>query len=120
MDIPILLSYEWAGNHGFYFSGNGGVLLNFAFNQKGMIIADDTLQPAYVSSSLPDRYRAFDSSLGVSLYGSLGLYYNLNKNFDLMLEPNVRVNLKSLTLDSYALSQKYIVPGFITGVRIKF
>jgi hypothetical protein len=120
MDIPILFSYEWAGTHGFYFSGNGGVLLNFAFNQKGMIIGDDNLQPQWISSSLPERYKAFDSSLGVSLYGSMGVYYNLSKHFDLMLEPNVRINLKSMTLTDHALSQKYIVPGFITGLRVKF
>ncbi len=120
LDIPLLFSYEWAGKHGFYFSSNAGVLMNFAFNQRGRILEPTSLKPQWFSSSLPDRYDAFESSLGISLYGSLGMYYTINKYFDFMLEPNLRVNLGSMTLGSHPVSQKYIVPGLITGVRVKF
>lgn len=120
LDIPLLLSYEWAGKHGFYFSGNGGILMNFGFNQKGTILSDSTHDPINISSSNPNREEIFETSLGVSLYASLGMYFNLNEHFDLMVEPNIRYNMNSFTKSSYPLSQKYVVPGFLTGLRIKF
>jgi hypothetical protein len=120
-DIPILATYESYLTDRLYYTVNGGVLINLSFAQKGRFL-DPGGQPAWFSSSLPsnERFDAYKSSAGLSIYGSLGLHYVLNAHIDLILEPNFRLYAGSITREDYPLKQKWITGGIITGIRYKF
>ena len=118
-DIPLLLTYEAPLNDKFYYSFNGGALINLAFSQKGRFL-DPSEMPVWFTRGEPDRFDAFRSSAGLSLFGSLGLHYKLNDKFDIILEPNFRFYMGSLTTESYPLEQNWFTFGLSHGIRYKF
>ena len=119
IDIPILLTYEAYLTEKFYYNINAGALINLSFTQKGRFL-DPSGDPVWFTSSDPTGYDAFKSSAAISLYGSIGLHYQLSSTFDLIIEPNFRLFTGSLTNESYPLEQKWLTGGLITGLRYKF
>ncbi|MEM9820657.1 MAG: hypothetical protein AAF985_06275 [Bacteroidota bacterium] len=121
LDIPLILGYEWYFKR-FSLDVNAGVYFNVLFKQKGDILSPDTypnLAPVSISSDNPNAQPVFLDKLGVSVYGSLGLNYNLNQDLQLLIEPNFRYQVKSITLDDYILDQRYVIPGLLVGVRFR-
>ncbi|NNF33557.1 MAG: hypothetical protein HKN68_05590 [Saprospiraceae bacterium] len=118
-DIPILATYEAPLNDKFYYSFNGGVLINVAFSQKGRFL-DPAEMPVWFTSSDPEGYDAFKNSAGLSFFGSLGLHYKLNDHIDIILEPNFRFYAGSLTSEPYPLEQRWLTLGLSHGIRYKF
>jgi len=118
-DIPILATYEAPLNDKFYYSFNGGVLINVAFSQKGRFL-DPAGMPVWFTGSDPDGYDAFKNSAGLSFFGSLGLHYKLNDHLDIILEPNFRFYAGSLTSEPYPLEQRWLTLGLSHGIRYKF
>ena len=118
-DIPILATYEAPLNDKFYYAVNAGALINLAFSQKGRFL-DPSEMPVWFTRGRPDRFDAFTSSAGLSLFGSLGLHYHLNDHLDIILEPNFRFYLGSLTTETYPLEQKWFTFGLSHGIRYKF
>ncbi|MEM8909712.1 MAG: hypothetical protein AAGD05_17825, partial [Bacteroidota bacterium] len=119
LDIPIILGYEWYFKK-FSLDVNAGAYFNMLFRQKGDILAPGTEpEPVSISSKNSNAYPAFRDRLGVSLYGSIGFNYNLNQDVQLLLEPNFRYQLKSITIEDYQLDQKYLNVGLLVGVRFR-
>ena len=119
-DIPLLASYSINLNGRWYAEVNAGALFNVTLSKKGRIL-DSSGDPMWFGGGpTQERIDVYAASAGVSLYLGAGLHYVWNDTFDLILEPNLTYNLKTLTLDSYSLDQKYTRIGLITGVRYKF
>ena len=118
IDIPLIVGYEM--NMGRYnLSINAGAFINIRFSQKGRFLTPEGT-PATFTGNIPGAFNAFKTNLGLSLYGSVAVYYALTDNMDLMIEPRIRYYLNPVTLDSYALDQSYFTGGLITGLRFKF
>ncbi len=118
IDIPLLLGYEIdAGN--FNFSINAGAYFNIYARQKGKILSQSDT-PEFITSNNPQRINAFEKDLGISIYGSVGLNYQIRPNLQLLVEPNFRYQLKPITLETYPLEQQYINIGLLLGVRRQF
>ncbi len=118
IDIPLLLGYEVdAGN--FNFNINAGAYFNIYARQKGKILSQSD-EPEFITSNNPQRINAFEKDLGISLYGSIGLNYQIRPGLQLLIEPNLRYQLKPISLATYPLEQQYINVGLLLGVRRQF
>ena len=118
LDIPLLLGYEVdAGN--FNFNINAGAYFNIYARQKGKILSQSD-EPEFITSNNPQRINAFEKDLGISIYGSIGLNYQIRPGLQLLIEPNLRYQLKPISLESYPLEQQYINVGLLLGVRRQF
>ncbi len=118
IDIPLLLGYEIDLGK-FNFSINSGVYFNIFARQKGKILSQSD-EPEFITSNNPQRINAFEKDLGISIYGSVGLTYQIRSNLQLLVEPNLRYQLKPITLETYPLEQQYINVGLLLGVRRQF
>lgn len=118
-DIPLLLSYEWDVRERTYMTVNGGVYLNLLFKETGKIL-DPSGEVIDITGNGADQLAIMKNNVGLSLFGSVGLHYRWNSAFDFILEPNVRVLVKSATVEGYSLDHKWITGGLITGVRYNF
>ena len=74
----------------------------------------------FLADSSGDNLAIFKNNIGLSLFGSVGLHYRMNSNIDLILEPNIRLLVKSATVDAYSLEHKWTTVGLITGLRYNF
>lgn len=119
LDIPLLLSYEWDVRERTYMTVNGGVYLNLLFKESGKIL-DEGSEVRDLQDTSGDKLAIFKNNLGLSLFGSVGLHYRWNSNIDFILEPNIRLLVKSATVDDYSLEHKWFTAGLITGVRYNF
>jgi len=118
-DIPLLLSYEWDVRERTYMTMNGGVYLNLLFKESGKILSPSG-EVIDLADSSGDKLAIFKNNIGLSLFGSVGLHYRMNSNIDLILEPNIRLLVKSATVDAYSLEHKWMTVGLITGMRYNF
>lgn len=114
LDLPILLTYEWDIRKRMYMSVNAGVNLNLLFGTSGKIVGPDN-QLLDLEEN-PNGY--FKDNLGVSLFASSGIHYRWTKNIDLILEPNIRLMLKSAAKSP--IKQNWITVGLATGARFHF
>ena len=57
-------------------------------------------------------------NIGIGLIGSIGSYYQLNDQWALFAETNMRYNPTSMTQNSLSLKQKFHTGGIRLGVRI--
>lgn len=119
IDIPLLLSYEWDVRERMYMTVNGGVYLNLLFSESGNILAPGE-QVIDLNQMGGDGLKVYKTNIGLSLFGSVGLHYRMNSYFDLIIEPNVKLLVKSATVDTYPVSHKWMTAGLITGVRYNF
>ena len=118
-DIPLLLSYEWDVRERTYMTVNGGIYLNLLFKESGKIL-DPSGEVIGLKDTSGDQLAIFKNNIGLSLFGSVGLHYRWNSNIDFILEPNVRMLVKSATVEGYSLEHKWITGGLITGMRYNF
>ena len=121
VDVPLILGKEFYGNR-FNFNINGGVYFNIWSKQKGQLLAASStnLVPIRFNSKDPTAVKVFHDRLGISLYTSIGVNYKLSDHFQLLIEPNLRYQFHSITVDDYPLSQKYMNIGLMTGLRLQF
>lgn len=117
-DIPLLLGYE-VDSRNFIFNLNAGVYFNVLAKQKGEILSQAN-EPMFINSNNPQRIQAFSKDLGISVYGSFGFNYKMRNGFQLLIEPNLRYQLKPITLEAYPLEQQYIHMGLLVGLRKQF
>jgi len=119
VDIPILFSWETSGFGPFYYNFNAGVLLNMSFSASGRFFNPEGEVVSFTRGA-ENRYQAYEKSVGTSFYASFGLHYVWNSTIDFVIEPNLRYSLGPITLNDYALDEKYTTVGLITGIRYKF
>jgi len=119
VDIPILFSWEMSGIGPFYYNVNAGVLLNMTFSATGLFL-DPNGDVVSFTKGVENRYKAYAKTAGTSFYASFGMHYVWNKVIDFVIEPNIRYSLGPITLNDYALDEKFTTVGLITGIRYKF
>jgi len=119
-DLPVLARYTLYADRNLSLSAVGGVYINLAFSEKGMMLSKDDVVPVEFTSQDTDPKGIFRSQAGVTPYTALSLAYHLTGNIDLLLEPNARFQTRSLTSDQYPVSQKFNTYGISTGLRYKF
>jgi hypothetical protein len=119
VEIPFLLGYEF-GNEGsrVYYAANAGVLLNVRYTQEGSILNDEmVLVPV---NEVNGGSSAYEDTAGASMFASFGIYYRWLKQFDLYVEPNIRINPGRLTQETYDINERYTSVGIMTGLRYRF
>ncbi len=119
LNIPVLLFYEFGnGDSPFYFSLNGGTNINVLFTQEGKYISVEG-DPTTINGDVeyPNPYR---STVGVSLYASVGIHYTLSDAIDLTVEPHFTTQLKSMTRADHLIQERFTTVGLNTGIRYKF
>jgi len=119
VDIPLLVGYEFSAGSKFRVSLNGGTFINMLFTQNGEFLSPSTFEPVAFSGDRPDTYHAFRNRLGLALYGSLGVTYSLNDQFDILVEPHFKWRPQSVTVPGYVLDQRYFTSGLFIGFRKK-
>jgi len=124
VDIPLMLGYEMDKGK-ITWAINGGVQANLLFLKKGFIFSPPpNVRPIAFDPSTPtsnNEYAdVYKDRAGLSLIGSIGMYYHMNYNMEFMLEPQFMYQLQSITLDSHPLEQRYLDIGMKAGVRVAF
>ncbi len=116
IDVPVMLGYEKT-NKKFTYAVNAGVSFNFQTMQKGEFLSEQ-LEPVVFTSEQPGKYDYFDSKIGMTFLGSVGMSYQMTGNLDIHVEPRVRYFPNSI--GDGALKQKYLNVGVYAGLRYYF
>jgi hypothetical protein len=117
VDVPVILGYE-VRDRDWTLSLNGGAYFNVLFEQKGEFLSPN-LTPVNFTSTEEPHYEAFNSSVGMSLFGSVGLNYKVGNRLHVMAEPHFRYYMDSFTNANYPLKQNYWSVGMNVGVRVQ-
>lgn len=117
VDIPVILGYE-VRDRNWTIALNGGAYFNVLFEQKGEFLSPD-LTTVNFTSTEEEHYDAFNNSVGMSLFGSVGLHYKIGNRLHLMAEPQFRYFMDSFTNADYPLQQNYWAVGMNLGVRVQ-
>lgn len=112
IDLPLQIGYEM-GNKKITWSGNLGLNLNLYSWQSGKLL-NTNLEPTEVENS-----QAFRTQVGLSAFASVGCYINMSRNWQFLIEPNIRYQIGSWTRNNYPLRQDYTTLGLFTGVRYR-
>lgn len=117
-DIPLMVGYEIdRGN--WVIQLNTGILFNVAASQRGDFLDPDH-QLVNFDSNNGQAYKAFRTRVGSSLLMSMGFNYALRPKLHLLVEPQLRVWLQPLNIQSYPVDQKYVNLGLAMGIRQYF
>ncbi len=117
-DIPLMVGYEIdRGN--WVIQLNTGVLFNIAASQRGDFLDPDH-QLVNFDSNNGQGYKAFRTHVGSSLLMSLGFNYALRPKLHLLVEPQLRVWMQPMNIQSYPVDQKYVNLGLAMGIRQYF
>lgn len=114
VDIPIAVGYQFYKDK-WAFEAQGGVMLNLLFKKQG-----ELLNSALSVTEFTDNDLVFREKVGLSVFGSFKAIYPLNNRLGVYAEPYARFNLKSITVDNYALDQRYNNFGLRVGARFTF
>lgn len=118
-DIPMLARYTIAAHNKWSVSAMGGVFLNVAFQQSGIILDSDNTTPIFLAQER-DGAQIFKAGLGISFYSALSMAYYLTPAWDLIVEPHMRIAPSSMTTSDYPLTQRFNVYGLGVGLRYRF
>src|SRR5690606_29081803 len=116
VDVPLLLSMRFYTSDKLDLTASGGALFNLAFAQQGYVLGTNTTEVVNLASA-QNPYRTY---AGVNLMMNLGLSYKLNRQFDLLLEPGIRLGTGSLMNKSSDIMQRYTTVNCFTGLRYNF
>ena len=114
MDFTIQGGYEFGLTENVTIGLNGGVNFNIKTGRKATILGQD-LQPLVISKD----NTIYQTSVGISLVGSVAAYYRLTYRWQLMIEPQFRYYLKPITKSDYGLRQSYSNAGLNIGLRYR-
>lgn len=120
VDIPLLASYKLYENRNLSLSTVTGVHINIISANKGLIFDTDNTKLLDISANSSTNQPVFKTWLGVSAYGSVNVSYKLSPVLDVFAEPNIRMQMSSITTNQYPLTQKYTTFGALTGMRYTF
>lgn len=117
VDVPVILGYE-IRDRNWTFALNGGAYFNVLFEQKGEFL-NPNLTPVTFTSSAEPHYEAYKKTVGMSLFGSVGVHYKISNRFHVTAEPHFRYYMDSFTNQDYPLKQNYWSMGMNVGVRMQ-
>ncbi len=120
LDIPILIGYE-IDLADFVFSFNGGIGINLSSRSVGQVYASDLMSTLNLGNSSSDinQQGNFRNEIGLSIIGSFGLDYKINRKLMLLAEPTIRYYSNPITTENYPLDQKYMQLGILIGLRYR-
>ena len=113
VSIPLTAGYMWQTDK-FNVGVHGGLGVNLLFAKGGRIAQEDGSSTTLNGEAKKD---IFKTSAGFSAIGGLVFEYKIRDNLSFIAEPNVKYNLRSLTVDQYSLDQKYWNVGLNVGLR---
>jgi hypothetical protein len=113
-DIPILFQYTIPGKKRLSYSLTAGPLINLAFSQDGKFLSED-------GASLNDLGKSnyYKANIGLTMYTSIAINYQLTKNMHIIFEPNFRYTPNTISEVQNPLNQKYMVTSISAGLRYK-
>ncbi|MDX5321315.1 MAG: outer membrane beta-barrel protein [Bacteroidota bacterium] len=116
IDIPVLLTYQAYTSDKWSLGVSGGPVFNVAFRQYGNILAPSVNDVISLNGN-SNPYRKY---AGVNLMLNASAAYKLNRHFDFLFEPGVRLGLTPLTNSITGMTQKYNSFNLATGLRYNF
>lgn len=120
VDVPILVGYQ-TNTGKMTYGFNAGMYVNLSFSSPSNYILSADRNKILLNDPVTiDESPVFKGQLGISAYGSLFATYELTDHLSVICEPNVLVRPQSVTLSDYALEQRYVHIGLMTGLRYKF
>ena len=111
--IPLLLSYEIAGNNNLHWSVNAGVILNIGTRYTGSI-------PSINGGMLDLKANEiYEKNPSADLYLGLDISRQINYKSDFFVEPRMSFSLSNTAHSFYRLSRKIYTPGLAFGWRYR-
>ncbi len=98
---------------------HAGAQFTVLSSYKGKILSPQ-LSAVEINSDGTAELQPYRSNLGINLVGSLGLSSPLSEHWSLLVEPNFRYTLRSISRGTYPVNQKYLTLGISTGLRYNF
>lgn len=108
VELPVILGFEW-GNHTRW-SANIGAIAGLRSVYRGTM-ADTLNKPVAIQE---EWYRR---SMGVALYGGLGIMQPVGNRLQVLAEPFVRVNLANEAAAQSWFRQRRVAAGINAGLR---
>ncbi len=115
MDVPLMMGYE-LGNGRLHTNISTGVLINIFSKQSGSVLDKEGKAVDITSGKTASIYQ-YKTNAGISLLGSLSVYYKLNDKLHIMAEPYFRYSLSSFTKPDITLKEKFHTVGVKFGLR---
>ena len=116
IDIPLVIGYE-LGNGKIHANINAGVIINVYSWYKGDIL-DTTYQPVSITTGKGNKQYQYKNNIGVGFLGSISVYYKLNDQMHLVMEPYFRYNLSPMSNNNSNLQQRFHTTGLRAGIRL--
>ena len=116
IDIPLVIGYE-LGNGKIHANINAGVIINIYSWYKGDML-DTTYQPVSITTGKGNKQYQYKNNIGVGFLGSISMYYKLNDQMHLVLEPYFRYNLSPMSNNNSNLQQRFHTTGIRAGIRL--
>lgn len=113
LDLPLQVGYEQY-NKKITWSANVGVNLNLYSWQSGKLL-NENLMPTDAATS-----QTFRTQVGLSAFASVACYISMGRQWQWLIEPNIRHQIGSWTRQTYPIRQDYTTIGLFTGVRYRF
>ncbi len=115
VDLPVLFQYSIPGTRRLSYSITAGPYINIALLTKGNILLNS--EKAELLDINKSEY--FKSNIGLSLYTSASIYYQLTKQSFIFIEPSVRYIPNSIATVANPLNQSYTLANVAAGFRYK-
>ena len=116
IDIPLMMGYEM-GNGRLHANFSAGAMINIYSWYKGDIL-DTSYQPVSITTGKGSSNYQFKTNIGVGFITSVSVYYKLNDQWHLLLEPYFRYNLSPMSKEALNLQQRYHTAGIRAGIRL--
>lgn len=115
IDIPLMLGYE-LGNGKVHANISAGAIINLYSWYKGDVL-DSLYQPVSINSGKSSSAYQYKTNIGVGFISSVSVYYKLNDQWHLLLEPYFRYNLSPMSKENLNIQQRYHTAGIRAGIR---
>jgi hypothetical protein len=96
---------------------DAGAVVNLRSINTGEVLSLQE-KPVSIHADGSENPYQLKRNIGIGLIGSIGSYYQLNDQWALFAETNMRYNPTSMTQNSLSLKQKFHTSGIRLGVRI--
>lgn len=119
LDFGIQAGMEWQKRRfGYYISG--GPVFNLYMGKSGKYFIPNQPEPVSLTSIYANKLTSYKTQAGVGLMLCGGLQYRLNRDFEWLIQPEVRYQLSSLTIDEYPVKEKVALFQLQSGLRYRF
>ena len=112
LDIPVMAGYTFKSNDQWSIGVEAGAILNISSKSKGEIY--DESGEFYDLKTDPNKW--YKTNVGVSFAAGLSAAYHLDRNFQVYLSPNFRMN-SVFSTDKNPIKQSHASLGVNAGIR---